>query len=79
MENTPEGNRQQSLKLTVSELTDLIRNCLEGNFSSVTVEGEMSNCRPASSGHLYFSLKDSNAKIDGVMFKNRLRTLSFEP
>ena len=65
--------------LTVSELTERIRGCLEGSFAVVSVEGELSNCRPASSGHLYFSLKDSGAKIDAVMFKNRLRTLSFEP
>jgi len=65
--------------LTVSELTDQIRDCLEGSFSYVMVEGELSNCRPASSGHLYFSLKDSGAKIDAVMFKNKLRTLNFDP
>ena len=65
--------------LTVSELTEQIRACLEGSFSYVYVEGEISNCRPASSGHLYFSLKDSNSKIDAVMFKNRLRTLTFDP
>jgi exodeoxyribonuclease VII large subunit len=65
--------------LTVSQLTEHIRSCLEGSFSVVMVEGELSNCRPASSGHLYFSLKDSGAKIDAVMFKNRLRTLTFEP
>jgi exodeoxyribonuclease VII large subunit len=66
-------------KLTVSGLTELIRSRLEEHFSSVTVEGELSNCRPASSGHLYFSLKDEGAKIDAVMFKNRLRFLNFEP
>jgi exodeoxyribonuclease VII large subunit len=66
-------------KLTVSELTELIRCRLEEHFSSVTVEGELSNCRPASSGHLYFSLKDAGAKIDAIMFKNRLRFLNFEP
>jgi exodeoxyribonuclease VII large subunit len=66
-------------KLTVSELTELIRSRLEGDFPSVVVEGELSNCRPASSGHLYFSLKDAGAKIDAVMFRNRLRSLSFEP
>jgi len=66
-------------KLTVSELTELIRCRLEEHFTSVTVEGELSNCRPASSGHLYFSLKDTGAKIDAVMFKNRLRALTFEP
>jgi exodeoxyribonuclease VII large subunit len=65
--------------LTVSELTEKIRLCIEGSFSTVMVKGEISNCRPASSGHLYFSLKDSGAKIDAVMFKNRLRTLNFEP
>ena len=66
-------------KLTVSELTELIRCRLEEGFPSVVVEGELSNCRPASSGHLYFSLKDAGAKIDAVMFKNRLRSLAFEP
>jgi exodeoxyribonuclease VII large subunit len=66
-------------KITVTELTEQIRRCLEGNFGSLVVEGELSNCRPASSGHLYFSLKDAGAKIDAVMFRNRLRTLSFEP
>jgi exodeoxyribonuclease VII large subunit len=66
-------------KLTVSELTELIRCRLEEHFSQVTVEGELSNCRPASSGHLYFSLKDTGAKIDAIMFKNRLRFLNFEP
>ena len=65
--------------LTVSELTEQIRSCLEGAFTVVCVEGELSNCRPASSGHLYFSLKDAGAKIDAVMFKNRLRSLTFEP
>jgi len=69
----------ESPKLTVSELTELIRCRLEEGFPSVTVEGEMSNCRPASSGHLYFSLKDAGAKIDAVMFRNRLRSLSFDP
>jgi exodeoxyribonuclease VII large subunit len=66
-------------KFTVSELTELIRVSLEEGFPSVVVEGEISNCRPASSGHLYFSLKDEGAKIDAVMFKNRLRSLTFEP
>ncbi|MDR2095463.1 MAG: exodeoxyribonuclease VII large subunit [Treponema sp.] len=66
-------------KLTVSELTELIRRCLEGSFAQVLVEGELSNCRPSSTGHLYFSLKDAGAVISAVMFKNRLRSLGFEP
>jgi exodeoxyribonuclease VII large subunit len=66
-------------KFTVSELTGLIQANLEGAFPSIIVEGELSNCKPSSTGHLYFSLKDPGAKIDGVMFKNRLPFLSFEP
>jgi exodeoxyribonuclease VII large subunit len=65
--------------LGVSELTELIRNCLEKSFSTVCIEGELSNYRPASSGHAYFSLKDQGAKIDAVIFRNRLRALNFEP
>ena len=65
-------------KLTVSELTELIRESLEGGFPSVVVEGELSNYRPSSSGHLYFTLKDSSAAISAIMFRNRLRSLTFE-
>jgi exodeoxyribonuclease VII large subunit len=66
-------------KYTVSELTALIRGTLEAAFPRLLVEGELSNCRPASSGHLYFTLKDSEALIQAVMFRGRLRTLNFEP
>ncbi|MCL2602659.1 MAG: exodeoxyribonuclease VII large subunit, partial [Treponema sp.] len=66
-------------KLTVSELTELIRRTLEGGFPYVMVEGELSNYRPSSTGHLYFTLKDSAASIQAVMFKNRIRSLGFEP
>jgi exodeoxyribonuclease VII large subunit len=43
------------------------------------IEGEISNCRPASSGHLYFTLKDAGAVIQAVMFRTRLRQAGFEP
>jgi exodeoxyribonuclease VII large subunit len=66
-------------KLTVSELTGLIKLSLEEGFPSVLVEGELSNCKPSSTGHFYFSMKDPGAKIDAVMFKNRLPYLSFQP
>jgi exodeoxyribonuclease VII large subunit len=64
---------------SVSELTELIRENLERAFTSITVEGELSNCRPSSTGHLYFTLKDSGAVISGVMFKNRFKSLTFTP
>ena len=66
-------------KLTVSALTELIRETLEGSFPQVVVEGELSNFRPSSTGHLYFTLKDSAASISAIMFRNRIRSLSFEP
>lgn len=65
--------------LTVSELTANIKDLLEGRFSHITIEGEISNCKPASTGHLYFYLKDENALISAVMFKGRMRGLSFTP
>jgi exodeoxyribonuclease VII large subunit len=65
--------------MTVSELTELIRRTLEGSFPQVVVEGELSNYRPSSTGHLYFTLKDSGAAISAIMFRNRIRSLAFEP
>jgi exodeoxyribonuclease VII large subunit len=56
---------------TVSEITELIKTALEGNFGEITVEGEVSNYRPSSVGHLYFSLKDAFAVISCVMFKGK--------
>lgn len=63
----------------MSAITNLIKENLECAFPSLIVEGEMSNCRPSSTGHLYFTLKDAGSCISAVMFKNRLRSLPFEP
>ncbi|HEX2342888.1 MAG TPA: exodeoxyribonuclease VII large subunit [Vicinamibacterales bacterium] len=66
--------------LTVSELTLAIRQALETRFVEVYVEGELSNCKIwASSGHLYFTLKDSSAQIRGFMYRSALRYLKFKP
>ncbi len=70
---------RQDAVLTVSELTSRIKELLEGRFSRITLEGEISNLKPASTGHLYFYLKDENALISAVMFKGRMRGLSFTP
>ena len=64
---------------TVSEITRLVRSVLEEQFYGITVEGEISNFRPSSTGHLYFSLKDEEALLSAVMFKNRLHSLGFRP
>ncbi|MBN2874061.1 MAG: exodeoxyribonuclease VII large subunit [Spirochaetales bacterium] len=65
--------------LTVSELTGIVKNLLEESLPSVVVEGEISNWRPASSGHAYFTLKDGGASIQAVMFRGRSSRLAFRP
>jgi exodeoxyribonuclease VII large subunit len=54
--------------LTVSELTAKIRGILEPVFTDIWVQAEVSNYRPAASGHLYFSLKDSGSTIAAALF-----------
>ena len=65
--------------LTVSQLTARIRTVLEEQFFEIWVEGELSNCKVWTSGHMYFTLKDRNAQIKGVMFGSSLRLLRFKP
>lgn len=64
---------------TVSRLTQEIKDCLEGSFPGLRVEGEISNFRVPSSGHFYFTLKDSCAQIRAVMFRSRNQGLPFLP
>jgi len=63
----------------VSELTEQIGALLEGAFRDVWIEGEVSNCRPAPSGHLYFTLKDARSQIRCVCFRDQARLLKFRP
>ncbi|HUO35681.1 MAG TPA: exodeoxyribonuclease VII large subunit [Candidatus Acidoferrum sp.] len=63
----------------VSELTSRIAGMLEREFPDVWIEGEVSNYRPAQSGHLYFTLKDSSAQIRCVCFRDQARGLKFRP
>ncbi len=65
--------------LSVSEITSLVKEILEGSFPAVTVEGEISNARPSSAGHVYFTLKDESSAISAVMFKGKARALGFTP
>ncbi|ADK80470.1 exodeoxyribonuclease VII large subunit [Sediminispirochaeta smaragdinae] len=64
---------------TVSGLTALIKERLESGFSSVAVEGEISNFRPSAAGHWYFSLKDQDAVISAVMFRGKSARVDFYP
>ena len=63
----------------VAELTRLIKGTLERTFGTVWVEGEISNVRRPSSGHLYFTIKDADAQISAVFFRGSQRELRFKP
>ena len=75
---------------TVSDLLGAVRTQLERSYTDVWVEGEISNFRPAESGHLYFTLKDeatgtglrpavAGAQLRVVMFRTQARLLRFRP
>ena len=64
---------------SVSEVTTLIKSILEMNIPPVWVEGEISSWTKAASGHAYFSLKDSNAQLPCVIWKQNAASLLFKP
>lgn len=55
----------------VSQLTTTVRYLLEDTFPLIWVEGEISNLSCPGSGHIYFSLKDSQSQVRCALFKNR--------
>ncbi len=63
----------------VGELNTAIRNLFSRDFRNIWVTGEISGCKTASSGHLYFSLKDSAGQLRCVLFKGTARWLKFRP
>ncbi len=65
--------------LTVSDITRQIKFSLETKFPRVWVQGEISNFKQHTSGHLYFTLKDEGAQISGVMWRSRVASLPLLP
>ncbi len=65
--------------LTVSEVTNYIKRMLDNDFilSNLSVKGEISNLKYHGSGHIYFTLKDNNGKVNCVMFKGNANLLDF--
>ena len=63
--------------ITVSTLNEQIKGILETTFSSIYVEGEISNLTYHSSGHIYFSIKDNKSTISCVMFRGNAQYLKF--
>ena len=64
---------------SVAELTSRISGLLATQFSNIWVEGEVSNFHPATSGHLYFTLKDAKAAVKCVCFRSQAMRLKFRP
>jgi exodeoxyribonuclease VII large subunit len=63
----------------VRELVGRIRDLVEQEFVDLWVEGEISNYRPAPSGHVYFTLKDADAQLPIVLFRRQAMLLRFRP
>ena len=63
----------------VRELVGQVRELIEQEFGDVWVEGEISNYRPAPSGHVYFTLKDADAQLPIVLFRRQAMLLRFRP
>src|SRR4029077_7762171 len=64
--------------LTVSQLTREIKDAVEGNFPQCGVQGEITNCTRAGSGHVYLTLKDDTAQMRAVIWRNTAARLRFE-
>lgn len=74
--NLPTTSRRQIY--TVSEITQKVKLILDTNFPGVWIEGEVSNFRQPTSGHIYFTLKDNFSQLRAVIFRNVNASLKFE-
>ena len=65
--------------LTVTQITESIKNILEGEFVDLWVQGEISNFKAHSSGHWYLTLKDAKSRLHCVRFKMKNRIIRIRP
>jgi len=65
--------------VSVTELTESVRDLLESGIGRVCVQGEISNLRRQPSGHMYFTLKDEGSQVRAVLFRGDARGLRFQP
>ena len=65
--------------ISVSELTSKLKDLIESNFSNIWIQGEISNFKHHSSGHMYFTLKDQDAELRCVMFRGFNQGIHFKP
>lgn len=73
------SEKTEAVVLTVEGLNRQIRQLIEGELGLVWVQGEISNFKAHTSGHHYFSLKDSKSQISAVMFRGHNSRLKFKP
>jgi exodeoxyribonuclease VII large subunit len=81
-ESVPEPQASEPEPARVWSVTDLVsqvRSLVEKSYGQIVVEGEISNWRPASSGHCYFTLKDRDAQLSIVMFRREAALVRFKP
>jgi len=64
---------------SVGELVRQVRGLVERSYGQISVKGEISNWRPATSGHCYFTLKDRDAQLSIVIFRRQASLLRFQP
>lgn len=65
---------------SVGQISEYISNMFQQDFmlKNVSIKGEVSNCTYHSTGHIYFTLKDKNGVLKGVMFAGNRRNLQFQ-
>ena len=73
------SDARDSVVYNVEQLNTYIRQTLEGHVGVIWLQAEISNFKPHSSGHFYFSLKDSKAQISAIMFRGHNAKLKFKP
>jgi exodeoxyribonuclease VII large subunit len=82
---TPQATPTKAFAVTeakvwrVAGLVQSVRGLVERSYGQVSVEGEISNWRPAASGHCYFTLKDGEAQLSAVLFRRQASLLRFRP
>jgi exodeoxyribonuclease VII large subunit len=76
--DAPQGRVNRDI-YSITRLNREVRAVLEGSFPLLWVQGEISNLARPASGHIYFSLKDKHSQVRCAMFKNRMRSINFEP
>lgn len=72
-------NSSKSSPLSVSQLTAKIKRHLEETFDYVIVEGELSGLNAHRSGHVYLTMKDEHARIDGIVWRSTVQRLRYRP